>query len=112
MTKKQLELYSFIREFIERYGYCPSFIEMMEGVNVKSKSVVFRLLNSLEEQGRIRRLHNRNRAIEIVDNPELPVRGLTLAVLAREARRTGLVLCHQINTDGGVKYVPVNASGS
>ena len=109
MTKQQLELLQYIEVFIGINGYSPSFVEMQTALNLKSKSSVFRLLASLEEQGRIRRLRNRSRAIEVVKNPELPVdlSHLSTVQLAREAGRRYLVLCHRERDEfGTITYRP------
>lgn len=95
MTPKQLELLHFIKTWIECYEYPPSYNEMMVGLGFTSKSPIHRLLTGLEEQGLIRRLHNRARAIEVVENPRFPPRKasrLTLAELEVEANRRGWTL--------------------
>ena len=67
LTPRQKELLDFITGFTKATGYSPSFAEMMDGVAVTSKSMIWRLLTGLEERGYIRRLPHRARAIEIVD---------------------------------------------
>lgn len=69
MTPKQKKLLDYIRYYINKNEYCPSFQEMMEHLGLKSKSGVFRLINGLAERGAIRRLPNRARAIEVVTLP-------------------------------------------
>lgn len=67
LTQKQRELLAFVRAEIDRSGQVPTFEEMRRHVGLASKSGVFRLLNSLEERGHIRRLPNRTRAIELIE---------------------------------------------
>ncbi|MFN6977192.1 MAG: transcriptional repressor LexA [Gemmobacter sp.] len=70
LTRKQLELLDFIRLRLDRDGVPPSFDEMKEALELKSKSGIHRLITALEERGFIRRLAHRARAIEIVKLPE------------------------------------------
>ena len=70
LTAKQHELIRFIRQRLEETGISPSFEEMKEALDLKSKSGVHRLISALEERGFIRRLPNRARALEIVKLPE------------------------------------------
>ncbi|NNC52681.1 MAG: transcriptional repressor LexA [Erythrobacter sp.] len=70
LTAKQHELIRFIQEKLEETGISPSFEEMKEALDLKSKSGVHRLISALEERGFIRRLPNRARALEIIKLPE------------------------------------------
>ena len=70
LTKKQLELLEFIHGRMKRDGVPPSFDEMKEALDLRSKSGIHRLITALEERGFIRRLAHRARAIEIVKLPE------------------------------------------
>jgi repressor LexA len=70
LTKKQLDLLSFIHKRVQRDGVPPSFDEMKEALDLRSKSGIHRLITALEERGFIRRLAHRARAIEIVKLPE------------------------------------------
>ncbi len=70
LTKKQQELLVFIDERLKSDGVSPSFEEMKEALNLKSKSGVHRLINALEERSFIRRLPNRARALEVLQLPE------------------------------------------
>lgn len=70
LTKKQLELLDFINRRIKRDGVPPSFDEMKEALNLRSKSGIHQLITALEERMFIRRLAHRARAIEIVRLPE------------------------------------------
>jgi repressor LexA len=70
LTAKQRELLLFIDNRLKESGISPSFDEMREALDLKSKSGVHRLISALEERGFIRRLPNRARALEIVKLPE------------------------------------------
>lgn len=70
LTRKQLELLDFIRIRMDAEGVPPSFDEMKEALDLRSKSGIHRLITALEERGFIRRLAHRARAIEIVKLPE------------------------------------------
>ncbi len=70
LTSKQQELLLFIHARLEHSGVSPSFEEMKEALNLKSKSGVHRLIGALEERGFIRRLANRARALEVVKIPD------------------------------------------
>ena len=67
LTKKQKELLDFLKEYITKNQISPSFEEMKEAVNLKSKSGIHRLITSLEQRGFIKRLKHRARAMEIID---------------------------------------------
>lgn len=70
LTAKQHELIRFIQDRLEETGISPSFEEMKEALDLKSKSGVHRLISALEERGFIRRLPNRARALEVLKQPE------------------------------------------
>ena len=70
LTRKQLELLDFIQKRTDRDGIPPSFDEMREALDLRSKSGIHRLITALEERGFIRRLAHRARAIEIVKLPD------------------------------------------
>src|SRR6478609_7404830 len=70
LTAKQRELLLFIDRRLHDSGISPSFDEMREALDLKSKSGVHRLISALEERGFIRRLPNRARALEVVRLPE------------------------------------------
>ena len=70
LTKKQLDLLAFIHKRVQRDGVPPSFDEMKEALDLRSKSGIHRLITALEERGFIRRLAHRARAIEVVKLPE------------------------------------------
>ncbi|MCU0815395.1 MAG: transcriptional repressor LexA [Cypionkella sp.] len=70
LTRKQLELLDFIKQRMEAEGVPPSFDEMKEALDLRSKSGIHRLITALEERGFIRRLAHRARALEIIKLPE------------------------------------------
>lgn len=70
LTRKQLELLEFIHTRLARDGVPPSFDEMKDALNLRSKSGIHRLITALEERGFIRRLAHRARAIEIIRLPD------------------------------------------
>lgn len=70
LTRKQLELLMFIHERLKESGVPPSFDEMKDALDLKSKSGIHRLITALEERGFIRRLPNRARALEVIKLPD------------------------------------------
>ena len=72
LTRKQLELLQFIQQRMQESGVPPSFDEMKDALDLKSKSDIHRLIMALEERGFLRRLPNRARAIEILRMPDMP----------------------------------------
>ncbi len=66
LTRKQFELLRFIHERLTETGVPPSFDEMKDALDLRSKSGIHRLITALEERGFIRRLANRARAIEVI----------------------------------------------
>ena len=70
LTRKQFELLRFIHERLKESGVPPSFDEMKDALDLRSKSGIHRLITALEERGFIRRLPNRARALEVIKLPE------------------------------------------
>ncbi|MBC7131732.1 MAG: transcriptional repressor LexA [Roseovarius sp.] len=97
LTKKQLDLLEFIHKRVQRDGVPPSFDEMREALDLRSKSGIHRLITALEERGFIRRLAHRARALEIVKLPD--------ALLASTAGGTS----RGIAGDRPMAPVPANA---
>src|ERR1700747_394270 len=87
LTRKQYELLRFISERLKESGVPPSFDEMKDALDLRSKSGSHRLITALEERGFIRRLPNRARVIEVIKLPELSAgngnsrRGFTPSVI-------------------------------
>jgi repressor LexA len=76
LTRKQYELLRFIHERLKESGVPPSFDEMKEALDLRSKSGIHRLITALEERGFIRRLPNRARAIEVIRLPDSVAHGV------------------------------------
>ena len=70
LTRKQFELLRFIHERLRESGVPPSFDEMKDALDLRSKSGIHRLIMALEERGFIRRLPNRARALEVIKMPD------------------------------------------
>ena len=70
LTRKQYELLMFIHERVRETGIPPSFDEMKDALDLKSKSGIHRLITALEERGYLRRMEKRARALEIIKLPE------------------------------------------
>jgi repressor LexA len=70
LTRKQFELLRFIHQRLTEAGVPPSFDEMKDALDLRSKSGIHRLITALEERGFIRRLPNRARAIEVIKLPD------------------------------------------
>ena len=70
LTRKQHELLMFINQRLSATGVSPSFDEMKDALNLRSKSGIHRLISGLEERGFIRRLPHRARALEVIKLPE------------------------------------------
>ena len=77
LTKKQFELLLFINERLKETGVSPSFDEMKEALNLKSKSGIHRLITALEERGFIKRLAHRARALDVIKLPDSMSTSLT-----------------------------------
>ncbi len=90
LTAKQHELIRFIQQRLEETGISPSFEEMKEALDLKSKSGVHRLISALEERGFIRRLPNRARALEVVKLPEDAVTGAPKPAAANDAMASAM----------------------
>jgi len=96
LTAKQRELLIFIDGRLKQDGVSPSFDEMREALELKSKSGVHRLISALEERGFIRRLPNRARALEVLKLPESKAATVTpiRPVAARPANDTMEIPLH------------------
>jgi repressor LexA len=70
LTRKQHELLVFIDRHLKKTGFSPSFEEMKDALQLKSKSGIHRLISALEERGFIGRRHHRARALEVLRLPE------------------------------------------
>ena len=79
LTNKQFELLMFISERLKEKGVAPSFDEMKEALDLRSKSGIHRLITALEERGFIRRLAHRARALEIIKMPDAASTSLAIS---------------------------------
>jgi repressor LexA len=108
LTRKQLELLRFIHERLTESGVPPSFDEMKDALDLRSKSGIHRLITALEERGFIRRLPNRARAIEVIKQPDSygagRARGFTPSVIEGNL---GRVRAPSEDDSGGPVAVPV-----
>ena len=87
LTKKQYELLMFIHQRIRETGVPPSFDEMKDALDLRSKSGIHRLITALEERGYIRRLEKRARALEVIRLPENANEGMRPAATRTQAQR-------------------------
>ena len=87
LTRKQYELLMFIHERVRESGIPPSFDEMKDALDLKSKSGIHRLITALEERGFLRRMEKRARALEIIKLPENVAETLRPATTRSQALR-------------------------
>ncbi len=84
LTKRQKEIYEYLKEHIQSMGYAPSIMEICAKFNLSSPATVHKHLSHIEEKGLIRREQNMSRAIELVEEtpaalPEFPLLGHIMA---------------------------------
>src|ERR1700674_3580274 len=70
LTRKQYELLVYIDRHLKETGFSPSFEEMKDALNLKSKSGIHRLISALEERGYLARRHHRARALDVLRLPD------------------------------------------
>ena len=102
LTRKQFELLRFIHERLTEAGVPPSFDEMKDALDLRSKSGIHRLITALEERGFIRRLPNRARAIEVIKLPDSVAHGIGgggRAALPRASSRAISAGCGRLSED-------------
>jgi repressor LexA len=87
LTKKQYELLMFIHQKVRETGVPPSFDEMKDALDLRSKSGIHRLITALEERGYIKRLEKRARALEILRLPDNAAEGVRPAATRTQAQR-------------------------
>ena len=92
LTRKQTELLHFINTRLNQDGVSPSFEEMKEALNLRSKSGIHRLISGLEERGFIRRLPHRARALEVLRLPEAAGRRSPGPVVVADQQERGQVV--------------------
>ncbi len=111
LTRKQHELLLLIHERLQAEGIPPSFDEMKDALELKSKSGIHRLITALEERGFIRRLPNRARALEVIKLPD----GFENAVPAASAFKPGVIeggLSKDTSADNVTQFSPRNTAPS
>jgi repressor LexA len=115
LTRKQYELLMFVHERLKEAGVPPSFDEMKDALDLRSKSGIHRLIKALEERGFIKRLPNRARAIEVIRLPESvqptisaarPQRGFSPSVIEGNLGRVRAAMPEGANSNDPV-LVPV-----
>ena len=104
LTKKQYELLLFINERLKETGVSPSFDEMKEALNLRSKSGIHRLITALEERGFIKRLAHRARALEVVKLPDT-----MSSSLAAPSRAVSAAVGQDASNDN--RSVPISVMG-
>ena len=107
LTRKQLELLELINTRMQRDGVPPSFDEMKDALNLRSKSGIHRLITALEERGFIRRLAHRARAIEVVRMPETLEQRFEPRVIDGGARPAPQPPRHALPVSGAALELPV-----
>jgi repressor LexA len=117
LTRKQYELLMFIHERIRESGVPPSFDEMKDALDLKSKSGIHRLITALEERGFLRRMEKRARALEVVKLPEnvsdtlRPATTRSQSMRAANPRHGGRSGENRIPTDARMAGGPRRAMG-
>ena len=91
LTRKQLDLLRFIQQRMRETGVPPSFDEMKDALDLKSKSGIHRLITALEERGFLRRMEKRARALEVTRLPENMAEGVRPAATRNQAQRLSRV---------------------
>jgi repressor LexA len=86
LTRKQHELLVYINDYLAKSGVSPSFDEMKDALDLKSKSGIHRLITGLEERGFLRRLPHRARALEVLSMPETAAVGVNARDPARNKK--------------------------
>lgn len=112
LTRKQHQLLLYIDGYLKRTGFSPSFDEMKEALELRSKSGIHRLISALEERGFLRRHHHRARALEIIRLPVMD--SLPIPPVSEEAPFPRLVTSEDqlpapvaANSDSSVVGVPL-----
>jgi repressor LexA len=94
LTRKQYELLMFIHERVRESGVPPSFDEMKEALDLKSKSGIHRLITALEERGFLRRMEKRARALEVLKLPDNMADTIRPATTRSQAQRSAHAIRH------------------
>ena len=108
LTKKQKELFVYLNNYISSHDISPSFEEMKNAVNLKSKSGIHRLITSLEQRGYIKRLKHKARAMEI--NKNLPNKNVNSINQSKEENFLNIPLVGSIAAGEAIEAI--NSSDS
>src|ERR1700743_578998 len=100
LTRKQYELLMFIHERVRESGIPPSFDEMKDALDLKSKAGIHRLITALEERGFLRRMEKRARALEIVKLPDNVSETLRPATTRSQVQRMSPAASRHARPDG------------
>jgi repressor LexA len=100
LTRKQYELLMFIHERVRESGIPPSFDEMKDALDLKSKSGIHRLITALEERGFLRRMEKRARALEIIKLPDNVSETLRPATTRSQVQRMSPAATRHVRPDG------------
>ncbi len=114
LTRKQHELLTFIDRHLRETGFSPSFEEMKEALQLKSKSGIHRLISALEERGFLKRRHHRARALEVTRLPDETARRPPVYVEAKADAAPQAAAAFSPNVirgDFSAKLAGVRASG-
>jgi repressor LexA len=111
LTRKQFELLRFIHERLKESGVPPSFDEMKDALDLRSKSGIHRLITALEERGFIRRLPNRARAIEVIKLPDQVGQGMGRRGFTPSVIEGNLGRVRTVSEDEGGRPVAVPVMG-
>ena len=106
LTKKQHQLLTFIDQHISEKGISPSFDEMKEALELKSKSGIHRLISALEERGFLRRLRHRARALEVLKRPEEMSKANAMPLRVIEGGRRQEDPKREAPTPAGMREIP------
>jgi len=111
LTRKQHELLSFIDEKLRETGVSPSFEEMKEALDLRSKSGIHRLISALEERGFLRRHHHRARALEVLRLPDnMPANTPLPKEIPHDHQHAGNFTPHVIKGDFAKSFPGVRAA--
>ena len=94
LTKRQQEIYQFLKDHIHHKGYAPSIMEIGDQFNLSSPATVHKHLTHLEDKDLIRREHNLSRAIEIVEQSVLSREYVLLGHIVRSEEHTSELQSH------------------
>jgi repressor LexA len=111
LTRKQHELLIFIDRHLKSSGYSPSFDEMKEALNLRSKSGIHRLISALEERGFLSRRHHQARALEVLRIPGDAGPAVSLVVQSREPRPVSEVRDLPKRSEGAPGFAPTVIQG-